>query len=77
MLYWASMTQRMGAKGQVVIPKTLREQAGLGPGDSVAFEPIDDGIVIKRAGERAPLRGRFAQSGMAARLLEDRSQEPR
>lgn len=71
------MTQKMGAKGQVVIPKDLRERAGLGPGDDVAFEPIDDGIVVRRASEHAPLRGRFARSGMAERLLEDRRREPR
>lgn len=71
------MTQRVGAKGQVVIPKGLREQMGIGPGDDVAFEPVDDGIVIRRAGNRAPLRARFAKSGMAARLLEDRGEEPR
>jgi AbrB family looped-hinge helix DNA binding protein len=67
----------MGAKGQVVIPKDLREQIGIGPGDDVAFEPIDDGIVVRRVSERASLRGRFAKSGMAARLLEDRGKEPR
>jgi hypothetical protein len=33
--------------------------------------------VVRRAGQRAPLRGRFAQSGMAERLLEDRRREPR
>jgi AbrB family looped-hinge helix DNA binding protein len=71
------MTQRMGAKGQVVIPKALREQAGLGPGDDVAFEPVGDGIVVKRATRPTPLRGRFADSGMASRLLEDRRREPR
>jgi AbrB family looped-hinge helix DNA binding protein len=71
------MTQKMGAKGQVVIPKDLREQIGIGPGDDVAFEPVGDGIVVKRATQHAHLRGRFAKSGMAARLLEDRSKEPR
>jgi AbrB family looped-hinge helix DNA binding protein len=67
----------MGAKGQVVIPKDLREQIGIGPGDDVAFEPVDDGIVVRRAGDRPPLLGRFGKSGMAARLLEDRGKEPR
>jgi AbrB family looped-hinge helix DNA binding protein len=67
----------MGAKGQVVIPKDLREQIGIGPGDDVAFEPVDDGIVVRRVGGRAALRGRFAESGMAARLLADRGKEPR
>jgi antitoxin PrlF len=71
------MTQKMGAKGQVVIPKDLRELANLGPGDDVSFEPVDDGIMVRRAGERTPLRGRFATSGMATRLLEDRRREPR
>ncbi len=67
----------MGAKGQVVIPKELRERAGMGPGDDVAFEPVEGGVVVRRAGEPSPLRGRFARSGMAARLLEDRRREPR
>jgi AbrB family looped-hinge helix DNA binding protein len=71
------MTQKMGAKGQVVIPKQLREQAGMGPGDDVSFEAIEGGVVVRRASKRAPLRGRFARSGMAARLLEDRQREPR
>jgi antitoxin PrlF len=69
------MTQRMGAKGQVVIPKDLRDQAGLGPGAGVSFEAVDDGIVVRRADDGATLRGRFAGSGMAARLLEDRRRE--
>ncbi|HEX6689094.1 MAG TPA: AbrB/MazE/SpoVT family DNA-binding domain-containing protein [Solirubrobacterales bacterium] len=69
------MTQRMGAKGQVVIPKDLREQAGLGPGAGVSFEPVDDGIVVRRADRRSTLRGRFSGSGMAARLVEDRRSE--
>ncbi|HZK15799.1 MAG TPA: AbrB/MazE/SpoVT family DNA-binding domain-containing protein [Solirubrobacterales bacterium] len=71
------MTQRMGAKGQVVIPKDLREQAGLGPGSDVSFEPVDDGIVVRRIDKQPSLRGRFAGSGLAARLLEDRGREPR
>lgn len=70
------MTQRMGAKGQVVIPKDLREQIGIGPGDDVAFEPVDEGIVVRRVSRRGSLRGRFAKSGMAARLLADRGEEP-
>lgn len=71
------MTQRVGAKGQVVIPKELREQAGLGPGADVDFEAVGDGIVIRRANRHSSLRGRFAKGGMASRLLEDRRNEPR
>ncbi|HEX2391669.1 MAG TPA: AbrB/MazE/SpoVT family DNA-binding domain-containing protein [Solirubrobacterales bacterium] len=72
------MTQKVGAKGQVVIPKELRDRAGLGPGANVSFEPLDDdGIVVRRADRRVSLRGRFASSGMAERLLADRRSEPR
>lgn len=60
-----------------MIPKDLREQAGLGPGAGVSFEPVDDGVVVRRADRRSTLRGRFAGSGMAKRLLEDRRSEPR
>jgi len=71
------MTQRVGAKGQVVIPKELREQAGLGPGADVDFEALGDAVVIRKAERPTSMQGRFAKSGMAARLLEDRRREPR
>jgi len=71
------MTHRIGAKGQVVIPKELRERAGLLPGADVEFELDGQRVSIKVADRRPELGGRFAKSGMAARLLEDRSREPR
>ena len=77
LLYCAGMTHRVGAKGQVVIPKDLRERAGLLPGADVEFELDGKQVSIKAAQRRPGLGGRFAQSGMAQRLLEDRSREPR
>lgn len=72
------MTHRVGAKGQVVIPKQLRERTGLQPGADVRFELAIDGDRVIVAPERAqPLGGRFKHSGMAARLLADRAAEPR
>ncbi len=65
------MTQRVGSKGQVVIPKELREKVGLHPGTEVSFG-LD--------GDRRPaddLGGRFNHSGMAEELLKDRAREPR
>lgn len=71
------MTGRIGAKGQVVIPKVIRDRANLHPGDEVDFELRDEQVVlVVRRGTRA-LGGRFGQSGMATRLLEDRGREPR
>jgi AbrB family looped-hinge helix DNA binding protein len=77
MLYCSGMTHRVGAKGQVVIPKDLRERAGLHPGADVEFELNGQLLSIRAARGRSEMGGRFAQSGMAQRLLEDRSREPR
>lgn len=71
------MTQRIGSKGQVVIPKQLRERAGLHPGTEVEFALEGKRVVLARRSARARLGGRFAGSGMAARLLADRAREPR
>jgi antitoxin PrlF len=71
------MTHRVGAKGQVVIPKDLRERAGLLPGADVEFELEGDRVSIVAAQRHLGLGGRFAGSGMAARLLDDRAREPR
>jgi AbrB family looped-hinge helix DNA binding protein len=73
------MLRRVGAKGQVVIPKALRDRFGLLPGSEVDFEVEDDTVKIVPAGVNATrgLRGRLAASGLAADLLADRSRELR
>jgi AbrB family looped-hinge helix DNA binding protein len=71
------MTTRIGAKGQVVIPKAVRDQAQLHPGDEVDVVFDEDRIVIAARRRSEALGGRFAHSGMAERLLEDRRGEPR
>ncbi|MEJ7893119.1 MAG: AbrB/MazE/SpoVT family DNA-binding domain-containing protein [Solirubrobacteraceae bacterium] len=73
------MTSRVGTKGQVVIPKEIRDQLGLRPGDEVEFEPDGTGVRVIPAGpaDFRRLRGRFAGSGMAEELLRDRRAEPR
>jgi antitoxin PrlF len=71
------MTSRIGAKGQVVIPKAIRDRVDLHPGDEVEVELRDEEIVLVARRQPAGLGGRFAGSGMSARLLEDRAREPR
>jgi AbrB family looped-hinge helix DNA binding protein len=39
---------RLSSKGQVTIPKEVREAIGLKPGDLVAYEVHDGGISLKR-----------------------------
>lgn len=69
------MTRRVGAKGQVVIPKGLRERQGLSPGAPVAFEERADGVLVRVEAALKPLRGRYHQTRMAAKLLDDRAVE--
>ncbi|MEQ8765770.1 MAG: AbrB/MazE/SpoVT family DNA-binding domain-containing protein [Planctomycetota bacterium] len=41
-------TSRLSVKGQLVIPKEIREHLGLRPGDRLAFVILDDGEVVIR-----------------------------
>ncbi len=49
-------------KGQVTIPKNVREALGLAPGDGVTFEvnPAGEVVVLKAGGRRRRGRDRFA-----------------
>ena len=42
------MTHKVGAKGQVVIPKKIREEIGIEPGDEVVFEPNGKEVRVRR-----------------------------
>lgn len=44
-------------KGQVTIPKELRDALGIGAGTEVEFERSDDAIVVRKA-HGGPSRGR-------------------
>lgn len=45
------MTHKVGTKGQVVIPKAIRDQIGIEPGDEVAFEPEGKEVRIRRVAD--------------------------
>lgn len=75
------MTHKVGAKGQVVIPKELRDELGIAPGDEVTFRREGDHVAIEPARSERPLKGRFAGRKLT-RLLErqraaDRRREQR
>ncbi|MGC2202721.1 MAG: AbrB/MazE/SpoVT family DNA-binding domain-containing protein [Stellaceae bacterium] len=58
---------RMTTKGQVTIPKRLRDYLGLKPGSQVDFEVGEDGRVILKAQDEAPA-SRFARLRGSAKL---------
>lgn len=50
----ACLSAKVTSKGQITIPKAVREQLGIGPGSMVDFERIEDGrIVLAKVGKKA------------------------
>jgi AbrB family looped-hinge helix DNA binding protein len=63
------MTQRVGPKGQVVIPKSVRDELGIRPGDEVVVTREGRSIRIVGAATLESLRGTFAGSPLT-KILE-------
>jgi len=69
------MTHRVGPKGQVVIPRALRREFGIEPGDEVTFWRDGDHVAVKPLHSSAPLKGRFAGSDLVAVLEAERAED--
>lgn len=41
-------TSKISAKSQTVIPRSIREKLGVGPGDELRYLETQDGIVIEK-----------------------------
>ena len=55
------MSTTVTAKGQVTIPKPVRDLLGIGPGSKVDFRRAADGsVVLARTNEKQPM-SRFAK----------------
>jgi antitoxin PrlF len=56
------MSTTVTSKGQVTIPKPVRDRLNIKPGSQVEFELAPDGrVVLVKAGKKptAPIKGRF------------------
>ena len=71
------MTHRVGPKGQVVIPKELRDELGIEPGDEVSFWRHDDHVAVRPVSHRRPLRGRFEGTVLVDTLAAERDADRR
>jgi len=71
------MTHRVGPKGQVVIPKELRDELGIRPGDEVSFWRDGDHVALRPAGRQRPLRGRFRGAKLTEELERERALDQR
>lgn len=71
------MTVRLGPKGQVVIPKKIRDRLGLRPGDRVRVEQEGSGVRVSKAVTVDHLVGSLPPSEINPLdiLLEERSRD--
>jgi len=59
----------------VVIPKAMRDQLGLAPGDEVDFALEDGAVRVEPAAAPENLRGRFSGLGLTTILEADHRAE--
>lgn len=71
------MTHKVGPKGQVVIPKHMRDALGLRPGDEVDFALSDSGVLVEPARHRPALKGALSGLELVEELERDRRAEPK
>lgn len=63
----------MTTKGQVTVPREIRDRLGLQAGDKVAFTMLSDGTVVMRPKTRrlAELAGSLTRPGQPKATVED------
>ena len=55
--YTLDMKSRVGERGQVTIPKTIRERLGIRAGEEVEFEEHGDHLVVRKSADSDSLAG--------------------
>ena len=73
----------MGPKGQVVIPKAIRDELGIEPGDEVAFEVDGKDVRVRRSEDDVEARrkridalmGSLRDGAGTEELMEERRRE--
>jgi AbrB family looped-hinge helix DNA binding protein len=67
-------TTRITRKGQVTIPKQLREEFGLEEGDELLWKEGEDGIVVRKA-TRSAGRGMLVDEDVSEEKREEIAEE--
>ena len=69
------MTYRVGPKGQVVIPKSMRDSLGILPGDEVDFTLEGEAVRVEPVRNGSTLRGTLPNLGLTEALEADHRAE--
>jgi AbrB family looped-hinge helix DNA binding protein len=70
----STVSYSVGTKGQVVIPKEIRDALHIRPGQEIEFEQRGDEVILRKAASE-PLLGRFAGRDLTAALAKERQEE--
>lgn len=65
------MNSKVGERGQITIPKALRDRLGIRPGQRVEFEEVADGIVIRKRISRDPVDEVYGVLGHTGRSSDE------
>jgi AbrB family looped-hinge helix DNA binding protein len=71
------MTYKVGPKGQVVLPKVMRESLGIEPGDEVTVEHHEGGLLVRRVPHGSALYGMLATTDLDTDPLAELEAEHR
>jgi AbrB family looped-hinge helix DNA binding protein len=69
------MAQKIGPKGQVVIPKMIRDRLGVRPGDEVVVTMTDTGALVQAVAGNRSMKGIFGGSKLLEILEQDHHAE--
>ncbi len=52
----ASLTTKVSSKGQIVLPKAIRDRRGWAPGAELVIEDLPEGVLLRPAPKEKPTR---------------------
>ena len=61
---------KMNKRGQVTVPKAIREALGVGPGDKLRYAIVDDGVLVLPVRPTSSLFGMLPYDGPPISLEE-------
>ncbi len=61
------MNARVSEKGQVTIPKPLRDRLGIRPGEVLSFEEEGGRLIARKSGNRDPIDALYGTLELPAR----------